>query len=100
MKTKSPARTLQERRALDAERKFEQWLRRATAAAKKVQHYAARVKYYRRTLAKLDAQRIKNELLGDEYEACELYPAESRLVDGANQFHLWAINGQFPFGFA
>lgn len=47
-----------------------------------------------------DFQRIKNELLGDEYEACELYPAESRLVDGANQFHLWAINGQFPFGFA
>lgn len=46
-----------------------------------------------------DFQRIKNELLGDEYEACELYPAEDRLVDGANQYHLWAINGQFPFGF-
>jgi hypothetical protein len=46
-----------------------------------------------------DFQRIKNELLGDEYEACELYPAEARLVDGANQYHLWAIHGQFPFGF-
>lgn len=46
-----------------------------------------------------DMQRIKNELLGPEFEAVELYPAESRLTDGANQFHLWAINGQFPFGF-
>lgn len=71
MKTKSPARTLQERRALEAERKFEQWLRRATAAAKKVQHYAARVKYYRRTLAKLDAQR-KRPLGGGHKRAFHL----------------------------
>jgi hypothetical protein len=34
-------------------------------------------------------QRIKNEILGPEREAMELYPAESRLVDEANQFHLW-----------
>lgn len=34
-------------------------------------------------------QRIKNELCGPEREAVELYPAESRLVDEANQFHLW-----------
>lgn len=46
-------------------------------------------------------QRIKNELLGPEIEAVELYPAESRLVDMANQYHLWGIEGfQFPFGFA
>lgn len=36
-----------------------------------------------------DLQRIKNELVGPEYEAIELYPAEDRLVDSANQYHLW-----------
>lgn len=36
-------------------------------------------------------QRIKNELLGPEYEAIELYPKESRLVDSANQYHLWVF---------
>lgn len=38
-----------------------------------------------------DLQAIKNELVGAECEAIELYPAESRLVDAANQFHLWAF---------
>jgi hypothetical protein len=47
-----------------------------------------------------DIQRIKNELIGKEAEAVELYPAESRLVDGANQYHLWSFrNFRFPFGF-
>lgn len=47
-----------------------------------------------------DIQRLKNEILGPEEEACELYPAESRLVDGANQYHLWCFNGQHaPFGY-
>lgn len=48
-----------------------------------------------------DLQRIKNELLGPEVEACELYPAESRLVDTSNQYHLWCLpEGQhFSFGF-
>jgi hypothetical protein len=36
-------------------------------------------------------QRIKNEILGPEYEAIELYPKESRLVDSANQYHLWVF---------
>lgn len=46
-------------------------------------------------------QRIKNELLGPEIEAMELFPAESRLVDAANQFHLWAFppGVQIPVGF-
>ena len=44
--------------------------------------------------------RIKNDLVGTDVEAVELYPAESRLVDNANQFHLWAVVGfRFPFGF-
>jgi hypothetical protein len=34
-------------------------------------------------------QRIKNELAGAEREAVELYPAERRLHDAANQYHLW-----------
>lgn len=47
-----------------------------------------------------DLQRIKNELVGPECEAVELYPAESRLVDSANQYHLWCINDPtFRFGF-
>ena len=52
-----------------------------------------------------DMQTIKNELIGKEYEAVELYPAESRLVDTANQYHLWVMEkpldegGYFPFGF-
>lgn len=47
-----------------------------------------------------DLQRIKNEILGKEEEACELYPAESRLVDAANQYHLWSFLGMHaPFGY-
>lgn len=46
-------------------------------------------------------QRIKNDICGPEREACELYPRESRLVDGANQFHLWVLPEgiDFPFGY-
>lgn len=47
-----------------------------------------------------DLQRIKNEILGPEHEAMELYPAESRLVDSANQYHLWCfLNQRAPFGY-
>lgn len=46
-----------------------------------------------------EMQRIKNELVGPEYEAVEIYPAESRVVDMANQFHLWVfLDSQIPFG--
>lgn len=38
-----------------------------------------------------DMQRIKNELCGPECEAVELYPAESRVVDTANQYHLFVF---------
>lgn len=44
-------------------------------------------------------QRIKNQLAGAEYEGAELYPAESRKVDGANQYHLWCFPDRMPFGF-
>ena len=45
-------------------------------------------------------QLIKNELVGEEIEAIELYPAESRLHDTANQFHLFCnpMGTQVKFG--
>lgn len=49
-----------------------------------------------------DLQRIKNELIGRTFEAVELYPAESRLVDSSNQYHIFVLAQaglQFPFGF-
>ncbi len=47
-----------------------------------------------------ELQRIKNELAGPETEAVELYPAESRLVDLSNRYHLWCLRpgARFPFG--
>lgn len=52
-----------------------------------------------------DLQQIKNMLVGEETEALELYPAESRLVDTANQYHLWVLVDDegnkinMPFGY-
>jgi hypothetical protein len=48
-----------------------------------------------------DMQRIKNEIIGPEYDAVEIYPSEDKLVDAANQYHLWVfVNGfRLPFGF-
>ena len=43
-----------------------------------------------------DFQRIKNEILGPEYELMELYPRESHLVDLSNQFHLWGFLTEEP----
>lgn len=52
-----------------------------------------------------DLQAIKNQICGPEYEAVELYPQESRVVDTQNQFHLYVLlsfkgeqHPQFPFG--
>lgn len=48
-------------------------------------------------------QRIKNTLVGEQNEGVELYPAEARLVDTANQYHLWVLKDptmRFPFGFS
>jgi hypothetical protein len=46
-------------------------------------------------------QLIKNQLIGPECEAVELYPAESRLVDSCNKYHLYGSADptyRFPFG--
>jgi hypothetical protein len=36
-------------------------------------------------------QRIKNEIMGPERIAIEVYPKESELVDTANIYHLWVM---------
>lgn len=48
-----------------------------------------------------DLQEIKNFICGEDREAVELYPKESRLVDTANQYHLFVYPKSFmiPFGF-
>lgn len=49
-----------------------------------------------------DLQEIKNQLVGPENEAIEIYPAESRRVDTTNQYHLWVFADpkyRLPFGF-
>ncbi len=47
-----------------------------------------------------DMQRIKNEICGTEAEGVELYPAEDRLVDEVNEFHIYVLHPatSFPFG--
>ncbi len=48
-----------------------------------------------------DIQTIKNQVTNPEFDAIEIYPRESRLVDESNQFHLWVFTGgeYFPCGF-
>lgn len=46
-------------------------------------------------------QAIKTAIVGPNVEAVELYPAEDRVVDTANQYHLYAFPDMvaLPFGF-
>jgi hypothetical protein len=48
-----------------------------------------------------DFQDIKNQLVGEDSEAVELYPAEDRVVDTSNKYHLYCAppGFRFPFGF-
>jgi hypothetical protein len=49
-----------------------------------------------------DFQRIKNELVGPDHEGAELYPAEERVADCADQYHVFVFadpDMRFPFGF-
>lgn len=45
-------------------------------------------------------QQVKNDITGLEREAVELFPAESRLMDTSNQYHLFVLptGERFPFG--
>ncbi len=50
-----------------------------------------------------DLQEIKNMIIGPEYEAVELYPAEERVVDETNQFHLFVMGDpefRWNFGYS
>ena len=38
-------------------------------------------------------QQIKNQLVGPDQEMVELYPAESRMVNCVNMYHLWGTKG-------
>ncbi|RPH72768.1 MAG: hypothetical protein EHM78_02360 [Myxococcaceae bacterium] len=47
-----------------------------------------------------DFQAIKNQLVGAECEAVELYPAESRKVDTSNKYHLFCVpDPRYRFNF-
>ena len=48
-----------------------------------------------------DFQEIKNQICGPEREGLQIYPAESRLADNANQYHLFVMpeGATIPFGF-
>lgn len=43
-----------------------------------------------------EAQRIKNELAGDDAVAVEVYPPQAEVVDDADMFHLWVLPRPFP----
>ncbi len=43
-----------------------------------------------------EMQRIKNEIVGVEATAIEVYPPQSELVDEADMFHLWTVD-PLPF---
>ena len=45
-----------------------------------------------------DFQKIKNQLAGEEWEAFELYPAESRLLDPSNYYLLWCFHVTIKVG--
>jgi len=49
-----------------------------------------------------DMQLIKNHIISPDNEGVELFPMERRLVDSANQYHLFVLKEKlvpFPFGF-
>ncbi len=46
-----------------------------------------------------DYQDIKNQLAGPHWEGMELYPDIERVVDVANQSHIWCVPIRLPFGF-
>jgi hypothetical protein len=48
----------------------------------------------------VDLQRLKNELVGKDRIAVEVFPAEADLIDDADLYHLWVLPAGFtlPFG--
>jgi hypothetical protein len=49
-----------------------------------------------------DIQEIKNQLVGPDHEGIMLYPSEKRVMDTANQYHLFILKDVeqlIPYGF-
>ncbi len=46
-----------------------------------------------------EAQRIKNELAGEDFTAIEIYPPQGEVIDGANVFHIWVLPDGTRFNF-
>lgn len=47
-----------------------------------------------------EKQRIKNEIVGHERIAIEVFPKSSQLIDEANMYHIWVLpeDMELPFG--
>jgi hypothetical protein len=45
-------------------------------------------------------QQIKDEIIGEDRVAIEVYPAKDNLIDEADMYHLWVlpVGYQLPFG--
>lgn len=41
----------------------------------------------------MDMQEIKNDLLGAEVEAIQVFPKESNMINGSNTYHMWSWEG-------
>ena len=39
-----------------------------------------------------DKQAIKTQVVGEDREGVEIYPAKSRLQDQSHQYHLWVVD--------
>jgi hypothetical protein len=46
-----------------------------------------------------DLQRIKDEILGPDARAVEIYPPRGQLLDDVNMYHLWAWPSDLPCPF-
>jgi len=55
------------------------------------------ISYHRRDRAPArdwrETQALKNDLVGESQEMVELYPDQARVVDTANEYHLWGLEG-------
>lgn len=73
-------------------------VRRVAAPMGEVIHLAIRTPSNREPPWR-DLQRIKNELFGPERLAVQVCPAQSRLIDAADMYHLWVLPEGHALGF-
>jgi hypothetical protein len=67
-------------------------------------HEVIHLSYHRRDRAPVRdwrvGMRIKDQMAGEDWEAVEVYPARDRLVDTSNEYHLFCVPWELPFGFS